>query len=81
MYLDSIVVIVFIVFFLLERDAEDEGVAKVVDLEVVDGPVFQAVAVAQAKDVLAHADVGAQVVGHVQAVAPPSQVGEILVVA
>ena len=53
----------------------------VVDVEVVDGPVLEAVAVAQAQCGLAHLEVGTQVVGHVQAVAPPAQVGQVLVVA
>lgn len=73
--------IICVIRSLLQGDAEDYGVGDVVDVEVVDGPVLEAVAIAQAQCGLTHLEVGTQVVGHVQAVAPPSQVGQILVVA
>ena len=53
----------------------------VMHLEVVHAPVLQAVAVADTQGALAQMQVGAQVVGHVEAVTPPAHVGEILVVA
>ena len=54
---------------------------EIVDVEVVDGPVLEAAAVAQAQGRLAQAEVGAQIVDHVKTVAPPAQMGDILVVA